>query len=77
MQGVRYTIALPVWEDVMHKFARATMPVIIAALLVLGTATVSRAAGAIIVPEIDPTTGVAAVALIAGAVLVIRGRRKK
>ena len=29
------------------------------------------------VPEIDPTTGMAALALIVGAVLVIRGRRKK
>jgi hypothetical protein len=29
------------------------------------------------VPEIDPTTGAAALALLAGAVLLIRGRRKK
>jgi len=29
------------------------------------------------VPEIDPTTGTVALALIAGVVLVIRGRRKK
>jgi hypothetical protein len=29
------------------------------------------------VPEIDPTNGAAALALIAGAVLLIRGRRKK
>jgi len=45
-------------------------------LLVLGTSTVSMA-GIHVVPEIDPTTGVAAVALIAGAALIIRGRRKK
>jgi hypothetical protein len=30
-----------------------------------------------IVPEIDPTTGTAALALLAGAVLLVRGRRKK
>jgi hypothetical protein len=29
------------------------------------------------VPEIGPATGVAAVALVSGALLVIRGRRKK
>ena len=28
-------------------------------------------------PEISPATGVAALALVSGAVLVIRGRRKK
>jgi hypothetical protein len=33
--------------------------------------------GAINVPEIDPTTGSAALALIAGAILIIRARRKK
>jgi uncharacterized membrane protein YozB (DUF420 family) len=45
-------------------------------LLVLGTSTVSMA-GIHVVPEIDSTTGAAAVALIAGAALIIRGRRKK
>jgi hypothetical protein len=45
-------------------------------LLVLGTSTVSMA-GIQVVPEIDSTTGAAAVALIAGAALIIRGRRKK
>jgi hypothetical protein len=60
----------------MRKFARGTLPVIVTVmLLVLGTATVSRAGTS--VPEIDSTTGAAALALIAGAVLVIRGRRKK
>jgi hypothetical protein len=45
-------------------------------LLVLGTAAVSMA-GANSVPEIDATTGVAAVALVGSAILIIRGRRKK
>jgi hypothetical protein len=61
----------------MRKFARVTLPVISAvALLIIGTATISMA-GVSPVPEIDSTTGAAAVALIAGAVLLIRGRRKK
>ena len=45
-------------------------------LLVLGTSTVLMAIPTS-VPEIDPTTATAAVALLAGAALVIRGRRKK
>jgi hypothetical protein len=45
-----------------------------AVLLMLGTSTVLMATA---VPEIDPSTGTAAVALLAGAMLVIRGRRKK
>jgi len=62
----------------MYKFAKATMPVIAAvALLILATATVSRAGGLPVVPEIDPTTGLAAMAPVAGAILVIRGRREK
>jgi hypothetical protein len=34
-------------------------------------------AGAASVPEISPATGVGAIALVSGAVLVIRGRRKR
>jgi hypothetical protein len=45
-------------------------------LLVLGTSSVSMAASWT-VPEVDPTSSMAAMALLAGAVLVIRGRRKK
>ena len=46
-------------------------------LLILGTSTVSMAQGPTPFPEIDPATGMAAMALLAGAALVIRGRRKK
>jgi hypothetical protein len=46
-------------------------------LLVLGTSTVSMASVLAPVPEIDPTNGIAALALVAVAVLIIRGRRKK
>jgi|GEM_PF-2255518 len=34
-------------------------------------------AGGVSVPEIDGTSAVAAVALLSGAMLVLRGRRKK
>jgi hypothetical protein len=45
-------------------------------LLILGTSTVVMASVPA-VPEINSTSGIAAVALLAGAVLVIRGRSKK
>jgi hypothetical protein len=43
-------------------------------LLVLG---VTGAAVASAVPEIDPGTGMNALALLGGALLVIRGRRRR
>jgi hypothetical protein len=43
-------------------------------LLGIGTALAGHAA--VGVPEIDPSTGVNAVALFAGALLVIRGRKR-
>lgn len=42
-------------------------------LLVIGA---SGAAFALAVPEIDPGSGASALALLAGAVLVVRGRRR-
>jgi hypothetical protein len=48
--------------------------VIAVMLLILGTSTALMATS---VPEIDPTSATSAVALLAGAALVIRGRRKK
>jgi hypothetical protein len=45
-------------------------------LLILGFSTVAFAGGPT-VPEISPASGVAALALVSGALLVIRGRRKK
>ncbi len=54
-----------------------------AMLLVLGTSAVLVAGTApcsacvVHVPEIDPTTGLAAVALLTGAALIVRGRRRK
>ena len=56
-------------EDEMRKIA-VILP------LILATAAVAMAGGAPQVPEIDPTSGAAALALVAGAVLIIRGRRK-
>jgi len=46
-------------------------------LLGAGTLAVAMAAGPVAVPEIDPSTSMAAIVLLAGAALVIRGRRKK
>jgi hypothetical protein len=45
-----------------------------AALLAVGMSGACLAVG---VPEIDPASGANAVALIAGALLIIRGRRPK
>lgn len=59
----------------MRKFIRALPVTTAAALLILGIATVARAGSA--VPEINPTDGVSALALIGGAILVIRAYRKK
>jgi hypothetical protein len=45
------------------------------ALLLVGLATFAFAGGPS-VPEVGPASGVAALAMISGAILVIRGRRK-
>ncbi len=45
-------------------------------LLLVGVAGVMSAVPPPI-PEIDPSSGVSAVAMIAGALLIVRGRRKK
>jgi hypothetical protein len=61
----------------MRKFAKVALPVIaVATLLVIGNPS-SLWAAFFTVPEIDPSSGMAAMALLAGAVLVIRGWRKK
>jgi hypothetical protein len=59
----------------MRKFGKAVLPVLaVVALLVIGAPSSLWASP---VPEIDPSSGMSALALIAGAVLLIRGRRKK
>jgi len=61
----------------MRKLLRVTVPVIAGlGLLVIGAPSVLRAGLSVVAPEIDPSTGMAAVALLASAVMVIRGRRK-
>ena len=61
----------------MPKFAKVVLPVIaVAALFVVGTAG-SLWASPPSVPEIDPSSGMSAMALLAGAVAVIRGFRKR
>jgi hypothetical protein len=64
----------------MHQLAKRTMPIIAVTLLIFGTgAALWAGIGPLppTVPEIDPSSSMAALALIAGAVLVIRGRREK
>jgi hypothetical protein len=68
----------------MHKFGKAVIPVLAVAVFfivgspcslwaqnLLGPTTISR------VPEIDPSSGMAAMALLAGAMAVIRGWRTR
>jgi LPXTG-motif cell wall-anchored protein len=45
------------------------------AMLMIGAA--GFASAGTIAPEIDPASGVAALALLSGGLLVLRGRRKK
>ena len=45
-------------------------------LILAGTSAVAMA-GTSVAPEIDPATGASALCALAGAVLVIRGRRRK
>jgi hypothetical protein len=45
-------------------------------LLLAGVSSVAFA-GSVPVPEISPASGVAAITVLSGAILVIRGRRKK
>ncbi len=44
--------------------------------IIFGTAAAAMASGPAAAPEIDPATCVSAFVLLAGAVLVIRGRRR-
>jgi hypothetical protein len=61
----------------MRKLGKASLPIVATVTLVLCTSSASWACVAPPVPEIDPSTGMAAMALVAGAVLIIRSRRKK
>ncbi len=47
------------------------------ALLMIGTSAACLAGATGSVPEIDASSGAAAIALLAGGLLVIRSRRKK
>lgn len=59
----------------MSRFAKLLLSVIaVAALLVVGNPI---AVWAVPVPEIDPPSGMASMALLAGAVMVARGWRRK
>lgn len=47
------------------------------AMLLVGVAGSALAAGEIVVPEIDSASGLGALTLLSGALLVIRGRLRK
>ena len=49
----------------------------VAILLLLVGSSAFAFAGSQVVPEISPVSGAAALALVSGAILVIRGRRKR
>jgi hypothetical protein len=60
----------------MLKFGKAVLPVLaVVTLLIVGAPSSLWALSS--VPEIDPSSGISALALLAGAVQIIRGRRKK
>lgn len=48
-----------------------------AAVILIGFGVLATASAAIVVPEVDAASGVNAIALLAGAVLIVRGRRRK
>jgi len=48
--------------------------IIVLVLFAIGSGV---AASAVSVPEIDPASGASALALLAGAVVLVRGRRRK
>ena len=54
------------------------MQKLIWSVLILGTSSAAFALGGpcVVTPEIDANTGIAALGLLAGAVLVIRSRKK-
>jgi hypothetical protein len=58
----------------MSKFVKVAVPAVaVATLLVIGNPSSLWAA----VPEIDPSSGLSAMAFLVGAVAVIRGFRKR
>ena len=66
----------------MRKFAEAVVPVLaVVTLIIIGHPGSMWAQAvkpnAISVPEIDPSSGVAAMALLAGTIAVIRGWRTR
>lgn len=57
----------------MRKFGKSALPALAGAMLfVVGSSSSLWAS----VPEIDPTSSISAIALLAGVVVVIRGWRK-
>jgi hypothetical protein len=62
----------------MYKYGKAALLVLaVAVLLVVGVPSPLWAGVVTAVPEIDPSSGMSALTLLAGAVVVIRAWRKK
>jgi len=69
----------------MRKYGKVIFPVLAAmALLVLGSPKALRATTSTVpipitakVPEIDPSSGMAAMALLAGTIVIMRGWRNR
>jgi hypothetical protein len=60
----------------MRKFLRVAVPFASGLmLLILGSTTLCWATN--LIPEIDPSSGMSALALLGGTLLVIRARRNK
>lgn len=60
----------------MKNLTKVLVPAVVAAIVVvLGTAPASWAG--VSVPEIEPSSGIAALALVSGVVLLVRARVKK
>ncbi len=48
----------------------------IAGMFLILTAVAGYALAGVVAPEIDPASGAAALGIVAGAVLIVRGRRR-
>jgi hypothetical protein len=58
----------------MKKFGKSALPILAAAILFVFASAGSLWAAT---PEIDPSTGISAITLLAGVAVVIRGWRKR
>jgi hypothetical protein len=65
------------YSENTKQFRRNTVKRLIPIFVVLVAAPVALLAGTVVSPEIDAASGVAAISALTGAVLILRGRRRK